>query len=746
MSFQQSIQPNFSPLYYDRCTLWLDASDPTTITTAANAVSEWRDKSGLGNHAAAVSGNTTLSAINSLTTVQLNNTSLGGAISNTGPSVTAFVIATMENTTQSNGRLLSCGLPTELDTATNSSTLLNRLTTGNQVYSTRAGVNTSFVTLTYGVPFIMAIQYTGVQNGIYLNGSLQGSPANVAATFAYTRYRVGNTAGSGANAFWTGQVGEILLYNAVLVPIQRQAVEGYLAWKWGLTANLPATHPYKNRQPSVVPNQPSATLTFPLRMNRASFFDPRSISGMIIWLDTSKLGNITFSGTTVTGLRDQSGMGNNWSGSATLNRIGTLGNNLPTVSSMNGTTALRNNINGNQPMTYVWVCSGAAGSIFVRNEINFSLSFAHGIGATNISVNINQGGTFFNKTGLASVTRLCFMQSSGTTVSLYDNGTLQQSTAGTLNQTSGNTRTQGSIGFQAGEFMIFNKILSDTERQNLEGYFAWKWGLVANLPSNHPFRNNPLRPGNPIVPQPRLINLLSVFSIPSPPISFMYPTSGYSWYDMGSISGTTLVDVGTSRVNNGTMNTTIPLSSGPVANMLALNIPFGAAITMPIGYTSANFSICFWVNFTFKAGTGLTTYEYFLTGGRLQVHQYLRQLQSGGGDGYYYFYDTAGSVYTNPIVDSIWHHFVFVYNTTSNQVSLYRNGSFVQTTNQSIGGAATWTIGNTTTSGAFAFNGQLADLRIVSTLLTANQVTALYNSYSNGTWRVFNTSSLLTPR
>ena len=63
-----------------------------------------------------------------------------------------------------------------------------------------------------------------------------------------------------------------------------------------------------------------------------------------------------------------------------------------------------------------------------------------------------------------------------------------------MNQTSGNTRTQGSIGFQAGEFMIFNKILSDTERQNLEGYFAWKWGLTANLPTNHPFSGRILAP------------------------------------------------------------------------------------------------------------------------------------------------------------------------------------------------------------------------------------------------------------
>ena len=29
----------------------------------------------------------------------------------------------------------------------------------------------------------------------------------------------------------------------------RQTIDGYLAWKWGMTANLPSDHPYKNRRP-----------------------------------------------------------------------------------------------------------------------------------------------------------------------------------------------------------------------------------------------------------------------------------------------------------------------------------------------------------------------------------------------------------------------------------------------------------------------------------------------------------------
>jgi hypothetical protein len=30
----------------------------------------------------------------------------------------------------------------------------------------------------------------------------------------------------------------------------RQKIEGYLAWKWGIQASLPAAHPYRNAAPT----------------------------------------------------------------------------------------------------------------------------------------------------------------------------------------------------------------------------------------------------------------------------------------------------------------------------------------------------------------------------------------------------------------------------------------------------------------------------------------------------------------
>ena len=45
----------------------------------------------------------------------------------------------------------------------------------------------------------------------------------------------------------TASVAEVIVYSTTPSEPQRQNIEGYLAWKWGL--QLPASHPYKNYPP-----------------------------------------------------------------------------------------------------------------------------------------------------------------------------------------------------------------------------------------------------------------------------------------------------------------------------------------------------------------------------------------------------------------------------------------------------------------------------------------------------------------
>lgn len=53
------------------------------------------------------------------------------------------------------------------------------------------------------------------------------------------------------SSYMNGQIAEVVIAPSALSTDNRQKLEGYLAWKWGLQADLPAGHPYKNTPPTV---------------------------------------------------------------------------------------------------------------------------------------------------------------------------------------------------------------------------------------------------------------------------------------------------------------------------------------------------------------------------------------------------------------------------------------------------------------------------------------------------------------
>jgi hypothetical protein len=92
--------------------------------------------------------------------------------------------------------------------------------------------------------------HTRTQNSSYLfnyNGTTTGSSSS-SFNGPLTGLAI-NTGGAAAGETSDCDVAEIILYNSQVTTQQVQTVEGYLAWKWGLQANLPANHPYKNSPP-----------------------------------------------------------------------------------------------------------------------------------------------------------------------------------------------------------------------------------------------------------------------------------------------------------------------------------------------------------------------------------------------------------------------------------------------------------------------------------------------------------------
>jgi hypothetical protein len=123
--------------------------------------------------------------------------------------------------------------------------------TGGAICYTNGAATTAVVTL--GSNTLGIVVTDGTNNYVSLNGALMLSgPVSVSYTGGTTT-EIGGALG--AYYLTNGYINEVIAYNSVLGTTQRQQVEGYLAWKWGLQASLPTNHPYYGS----TPNHPHAS-------------------------------------------------------------------------------------------------------------------------------------------------------------------------------------------------------------------------------------------------------------------------------------------------------------------------------------------------------------------------------------------------------------------------------------------------------------------------------------------------------
>ena len=226
--------------------LWLDADDASTITLNGSAVSQWSDKSGNNNNAEQTT------AANQ-PTYKAADAVLGGKPSVGAPtSAGAIGLLTPSLTAQSWFIVGAYGTGVETQFPGNVSypTLLSG--PGN-FGAERAGMGTTgsadwFAT---GASTVWA-PYPFVNGAATVSTTALPMPMsilNFTGSSAVTQ-----TWGIGynfitANRSWDGPLGEIVAVSDVLSTEDRQKLEGYLAWKWGLVANLPSGHPYKINPP-----------------------------------------------------------------------------------------------------------------------------------------------------------------------------------------------------------------------------------------------------------------------------------------------------------------------------------------------------------------------------------------------------------------------------------------------------------------------------------------------------------------
>jgi hypothetical protein len=232
--------------------LWLDAADASTVTTVSGAVSQWNDKSGNARHATQGTAGSrpaySATSLNSLPGFTFDGSDDFLALPNsTMPSAQSSVFAVFKTgSALVTGRLIGRSYNAEGWT-------LNTLNTG----AVRLRVNT-----TNAIATTIATSSSYIAAGIYdqVNTSASiydNTPVTAAETGAIT-YGASDTTAIGAAtvsgsfpiASFNGVMSEIIVIHSAASTDTRQRIYGYLAHKWGLTANLPNDHPYKTVGPT----------------------------------------------------------------------------------------------------------------------------------------------------------------------------------------------------------------------------------------------------------------------------------------------------------------------------------------------------------------------------------------------------------------------------------------------------------------------------------------------------------------
>ena len=523
----------FDPRIVPGCVLWLDGADSRTLSFSSGSnISSWADKSGNANNANIVTATppTYSSVTNSVVFAAASAMGLRGNMSSSVTNASVFIVASYTS------NAVSPALPRLFGLGSNNSTenfLIGQFNLINQPMSIvvsyvgnlsgNAFGDANYQTggnITYATRFLYTniSTYSGstFTNFTLVNGAA-GTFANKTGTQASggfylgsaNRYAIGNSIFSTPTAngdSYNGNVFEILVYSNAITDAQRQAVEGYLAWKWGLNANLPTTHAF----PLIKPHSRQFILNDSL--TPWIWFDAADRSTISVSPGTSNITAWSNKGLAGGSALSSSGSGTLTTGSVRPNGLNFI--NIPAFARLGFTIGIPN-----QPRAWFAVfkqtsqvtLSGTGGnlqyfSIFNQTTGNGQDSlFGPGVptGSTSSNTyNVGLGPSGFIG-GVSTATAPngydLFKQyvwvNSGTASSnaITIDGVAQtlslSSNAGSF-QTASVLYVIGDRDYgnsaQIAELILFNSEITVGQRQSVEGYLARKWGLAA-LPITHPY-------------------------------------------------------------------------------------------------------------------------------------------------------------------------------------------------------------------------------------------------------------------
>lgn len=217
--------------------LWLDAEDAASITLNGATVSQWNDKSGNGRHVsqATAASQPTYSATGMVgkPTLDWGTATNVRSLFRTGMTgyspVRYFGVADYDGPNPFNQFY---GLVSHNFLISNDLLITNAAGQnwyfGN--YILNGGGSSPEALPTISAPFVFATDFDQSPNRSEI---FIGSDRNI------------------PDRGWIGKISEIIALNTLPSTADCQRLEGYLAWKWALEANLPVGHPFKSAPPFV---------------------------------------------------------------------------------------------------------------------------------------------------------------------------------------------------------------------------------------------------------------------------------------------------------------------------------------------------------------------------------------------------------------------------------------------------------------------------------------------------------------
>jgi len=697
----------FNPTSISGCQLWLDAADSTSVTLSSGTnVSAWKDKSGNANNISLTNGTVTYVNSNNLNFQSGGILQTSNYITITSGFSFIFIVCQATALSYSFGYALACSDIAGGDTSIRFVSSTTSLGNGN---SNDIGYPSGYFVngvLTGGSPVSIPSGYNII--GVLVNNS--GSTRISLSSSFYGRYFVGN-------------IQEVIIFNS-LTTSQRQQFEGYLAWKWGLQTSLPSSHPYYSAPPGIP------------RPLYSRSFQPVDITGCQLWLDaydlttlyqnTGGTTKVTAAGQQVQFWGDKSGNGRNATSSDTAMTYNTSGLSVPSIYfSGSQTTGFQLSL----PVTDVTY-------FFVINLTIPNSSYPYVYNSHNGTSHLKQNWQYNNAsqmdysgisgissaTNPAGLTVIMTRQDTSSTGLLagWQNGTLM----GTKSMgVTGETFTSFTLGTDNGggtlpiigyilETIVYNSVLSTSQRQQVEAYLAWKWKIRGSLPSTHP---GYILPSYSTIFTPKSVSGLTLWLDAADSSSLV----------MSGSNVTTWIDKSGNGYNATSTGTPTVVSNG-INRLQSVSLAGSSYFTGPISITGTSLT-CFAVALTTRSMPNsssdqrlvslenTTNVDYGRTDGTIALF-------NQGGSGWIGTWRVSGPIAYNAITTNVPFLAVSEYDGTNGYLWYNGNaGTLASSSSSGTFGITKYGIGTQANPTIEYWNGTIAEIIIYNSALTTSQ-------------------------